>query len=157
MDAAPQSVKVLTRSRARGDTLTLPNGGDRAHLLHTGTPWTYLAFNRSQKKKYLVQDPEFIGTWHWQSPLPTVVTISTKRFNTEELYTLPLQSVCFTCRSLRGRTGIFIHSLCQPQASKGYFRMLVSKLVTSEFICRNNPVWIPSGLSAILWSVLWFA
>jgi len=155
MDAAHQSVKVLTRSRARGDTLTLPNGGHRAHLLHTGTPWTYLAFSRSKKKSlYPVQDHEFIGTWHWQRPLTTMVTIRTTRFNIEELYTLPLQSVSFVFRSLRGRTGIFIHCLCQPQASKGYYRILASKLVTLEFIFRNNPVWIPSGLPAIISEVL---
>lgn len=61
-------------------------------FLHTGTPWTYLAFKRSQKKNYPVQDHEFIGTWHWQRPLTTMVTIRTTSFNTEELYILPLKS-----------------------------------------------------------------
>jgi len=158
-DAALQSVKVLTRSRARGDTLTLPNGGHRTHLLHTGTPWTYLAFNRSKKKThththYPVQVHEFIGTWHWQRPLTTMVTIHTTSFNTEELYTLPLESVCVAFRSLRGRRTIFVHCIWQPQASKGYCRMLASNLVTSEFMYRNNPVWIPSGLPVILSEVL---
>ena len=83
-----------------------------------------------------------------------MVTISTTSFNIDELYTLPLESVCFIFPSLRGRTGNFVHCLRQPQASKGYYRMLASKFVTSEFIFRNNPVWFPSGLPAILSEVL---
>lgn len=114
MDAAHRSVKVLTRSRARGDTLTLPNGGHRAHLLHTGTPWTYLAFNRSKKKKkihYPVQDHEFIGTWHWQRPLTTMVTIHTTSFNIAELHTLPLvclRRISVTTRSDRNFRTLFM-------------------------------------------------
>jgi len=110
-----------------------------------------------QKKKnthYLVQDHKFIGTWHWQRPLTTMVTIHTTSFNVEELYTLPLESVCVVFRSLRGRRGIFVHCLWQQDSSKGYCRMLASKLVTSEFMYRNNRVWIPSGLPAILCEVL---
>jgi hypothetical protein len=50
------------------------------------------------KKHYPVQDHEFIGTWHWQRPLTAMVTIRTTRFNIEEIYILPLESVCFVFR-----------------------------------------------------------
>lgn len=158
MDAAHQSVKVLTRSRARGDSLTLPNGGHRAHLLHTGAPWTYLAFNRSKRKTLSSPRPRL----YWYVTLTASFNHSgyytyrkLKHWRTPHLASgVGLLRISFTTRSERNFHTLFM-------SATGFDGLLqnVSEQVDDLgiYIQELSGLNLVSTTSHTLWSAVWFA